>query len=367
MSQALSNQSFGLNQDSASGQTMLKTDLMTDGSGDSIPQDYMHSDDVDFIESPTADYRGYYQFGRVLGQGSFGKVVECRRKCDDKLIALKFFKLTAVQRWISQRQVADYIDETLRLNSEYFSQNTAYNSDTNLPSEVACLIRASKIPGVIRIVDYLPPALNSDGGLDDDAIIGIVLERSANECCLFDYLHERGCLSEPDAKHIMKQIVEVSIDLLRSSILHGDLKSENILIDRVTKKIKIIDFGSAQLIDKRSPPSHRRTSSSPIVSKPMRIFRGTNLYKPPEYQQNHCFHPRPLTVWTLGIILYDMVCGEFPFDNDLDVMVHLDKAIEFRRDDLSPEFVDLVKRCLAFYVADRIIIEKILTHKWMAD
>ena len=69
----------------------------------------------------------------------------------------------------------------------------------------------------------------------------------------------------------------------------------------------------------------------------------------------------------LGIILFDMVCGHFPFDNDSDVLVHQDKDIVFTRQDLSNEFKDLIKRCLAFYVADRIVIEKILDHPWMKN
>jgi serine/threonine protein kinase len=67
----------------------------------------------------------------------------------------------------------------------------------------------------------------------------------------------------------------------------------------------------------------------------------------------------------LGIILYDMVCGEFPFDSDSAVMTHHDKEVVFTRSGLSDDFTDLVKQCLAFYVADRITIEKIIDHKWM--
>jgi hypothetical protein len=48
-------------------------------------------------------------------------------------------------------------------------------------------------------------------------------------------------------------------------------------------------------------------------------------------------------------------------------LVHQDKDIVFTRPDLSNEFKDLIKRCLAFYVADRIVIEKILDHPWMKN
>ena len=60
-----------------------------------------------------------------------------------------------------------------------------------------------------------------------------------------------------------------------------------------------------------------------------------------------------------------MVCGHFPFDNDSDVLTHQDKDIIFTRADLTESFKDLVRRCLAFYVAERIVIEKVITHPWL--
>lgn len=259
---------------------------------------------------------------------------------------------------------------------------------------MACLLKASKINGVVKILDYIPASeevilddlsacTSSDSSVEtelnkihDESIIGIVLERDPNEICLFDYLIQNNYLEEDEARVIMKQLVQISLDLLQHGILHGDLKSENILINPVTKQIKVIDFGSAQIIDFNSPAqSNRRMSkttsgmrkcnSQSIMSKAVRTFRGTNLYKPPEFILHHCFYPRPSTVWTFGVILYDMVCGHFPFDKDSDVLTHQDKEIEFTRPDLSDSFKDLVKKCLAFYVADRIVIEKVLNHSWM--
>lgn len=60
--------------------------------------------------------------------------------------------------------------------------------------------------------------------------------------CLFDYLFQNDCLGEDEARIIMKQIVEISLNLLNLGILHGDLKSENILIDPQTKAIRIIGW-----------------------------------------------------------------------------------------------------------------------------
>lgn len=147
------------------------------------------------------------------------------------------------------------------------------------------------------------------------------------------------------------------IDLLEVGILHGDLKSENILIDPKSLEIKLIDFGSAQMFDAKS-------KGAKINPKLVRTFRGTNLYKPPEYLLTKCFYPRPSTVWTIGIIMYDMVIGRFPFEDDAEILEHKNKEITFVDGSLSQEFRKLVKRCLSFYVADRISIDKILLDPW---
>ncbi len=65
------------------------------------------------------------------------------------------------------------------------------------------------------------------------------------------------------------------------------------------------------------------------------------------------------------MILFDLVCGYFPFDNDSEVLMHQEKEVKFLKKDLSDEFKDLVRKCLSFYVAERIVIEKILKHPWM--
>lgn len=324
--------------------------------------------------SPEFEYKGYYKFGRVLGRGRFGTVIECLRKVDNKPIALKFFKCSGIHKWIPESTVIDS-NEKIFSHSEYFdsksisSSNHSVSSSTTenrvLPSEVACLIRASKIPNVVKILDYLPASEDvqleqqQDNEYDDDSIIGIVLERNPKEICLFDYLLKKQVLDEKEARYIIKQLIQINLDLLKAGILHGDLKSENILIEPSTKKIKLIDFGSAQLID---TPHYKGSRINP---KLVRTFRGTNLYKPPEYCLNKSFYPRPSTVWTIGIILFDMVCGHFPFQNDNEVLEHQKKDVKFTRKNLTQDFKNLVTRCLAFYVADRVNIDKILADQWM--
>jgi serine/threonine protein kinase len=328
------------------------------------------NDDDDDDNFPNFDknfeYRGYHKFGRILGRGSFATVIECKRKIDSKFFALKLIKKKAIYKWVSGKSIEKVKNEN----------NTAAKSNQEIPIEVACLLKSSQIEGVIKLNEYWPSLDNipCDGikkkeetktngdrnqisKTSGDSLIGIILERNINEQCLSSYLNEKKFINENKAKIIMEQLVKINLELLSIGVLHGDLKAENILIERRTKRIKLIDFGSAHLVDLNCSGT-----------KPVKTFRGTNLYKPPEYLVNQMFYPRTSTVWAFGIILYNMVTGDFPFQSENELLEHKNKDIVFSKAlDLSNNFKDLIRKCLAFFVADRIIIENVLNHPFMTQ
>ena len=76
----------------------------------------------------------------------------------------------------------------------------------------------------------------------------IVMERPEKYIDLFDYITEKGSVSERSSKYLFRQVVEAVQYCLSVGVVHRDIKDENILIDLKTNQIKLIDFGSGTFL-----------------------------------------------------------------------------------------------------------------------
>jgi len=175
----------------------------------------------------------------------------------------------------------------------------------------------------------------------------IVMERVNNCKDLFDFISEKGPLSEGLTKRLFQQIIDTVVNCHNKGVLHRDIKDENILIDISTNQLKLIDFGSG----------------SYLTEEIYYDFDGTRVYSPPEWVKFRRYRADGLTVWSLGILLYDMVCGDIPFESDAQIKrAELIWRPELR---LSHEVKDLISCCLSVSQEQRIKLHKILTHPWM--
>merc|ERR1711892_1571728 len=248
-----------------------------------------------------------YVVKEEIGRGGFGVVYAAERKSDGLEVAVK--------------EVSKDMD-TLTNN--------------NVPLEVALMQQVNDVPGVIKLLDYF----------DTTDSFYIVMERFTSKD-LFDFISEQGPLPEALARDLFMQLVDTVSECHEKGVVHRDIKDKNILIDMNTFKTKLIDFGSGAQLKKGV----------------YQEFKGTRVYSPPEWINNGTYTAEALTVWSLGILLYDLVCGDIPFESDDEICAG--RLVWFKQLNLSSQVKDLISGCLALQPGNRITLGQIHKHSWV--
>ena len=117
---------------------------------------------------------------------------------------------------------------------------------------------------------------------------------------LFDYLVKKGRLTPKEARRFFRQIISALDFCHKHSICHRDLKPENLLLDD-KNNIKIADFGMASL---------------QIDGSMLETSCGSPHYACPEVIRGEKYDGRRADVWSTGVILYALLVGALPFDDD---------------------------------------------------
>ncbi len=172
---------------------------------------------------------------------------------------------------------------------------------------------------------------------------------------LSNLLKEKGILSENEAKTIFKQIYDAVCYIHSQNIIHRDLKPNNILfLDKEKTHIVVIDFG----ISGFSNGNQREN-----------IKAGTTSFLPPEIASGEEYGSnRKLDIWALGIILYRMVEGVYPFEgkNTKEIIMSILKSkLEFNKKiKISYPLKTLIEGLLEKNVRYRIDDDSELFNKW---
>ncbi|CAM4715478.1 unnamed protein product [Leuciscus chuanchicus] len=228
-----------------------------------------HNNRVD--ETTEDNILSRYEMGRILGKGSFGSVYEGQRLEDGLEVAVKIARKPQNMKYIS-----------------------IPGHPGQLPLEVGLLILANRGPKVSGIIELL------DWQDQPDQYIMVLERPSPCEDLRHFWKRHKGILDEDTARFIMAQATMAAHMSCRRGVFHRDVKLENLLINTETLEVKLIDFGCGDLLQEAG---YER-------------FSGTRRYCPPEYYTEGKYHGRPATVWSLGVLLFLLVCGRYPEPRD---------------------------------------------------
>lgn len=194
----------------------------------------------------------------------------------------------------------------------------------------------------------------------------VIVMEHANGGDLYDFVVQRGRLSENDARTMYQQLI-IAVDYChKRHVASRDIKCENLLLHYHNREsrcplLKLCDFGY----------SCRKA----VQTDPTSIV-GSLDYMPPEVilnVQKKNYSGEKYDIWSCGVVLYVMIVGVYPFspttispqDERYQVMLRARiRELDFKLpSSISPGAADLIKRSLC-YPDERISMQEILEHPW---
>ena len=261
-----------------------------------------------------------YEVLSKLGSGSFGNVYLARNRFTNEKVAMKEIKKSSANL-LSDGQIKDEIEILKNLDH----------------------------PDIVRIIE----SFNTKNSY-------ILITEYCEGGELFDQVKNQ--LSETQIAVIFRQLLSGLAYLHSNNIVHRDLKLENILIhekerSKITGEdlfnIKIIDFGTARIFDKKNKPQS-------IV--------GSSYYIAPEVLRQR--YNKECDLWSVGVILYMFIVGHAPFDgcDDEEITSNIQRGV-YRKNDrrwikASKEVKDLIQKLLTYRPSQRLTAIQALNHEW---
>uniref|UniRef100_A0A915DZD9 Protein kinase domain-containing protein n=1 Tax=Ditylenchus dipsaci TaxID=166011 RepID=A0A915DZD9_9BILA len=168
---------------------------------------------------------------------------------------------------------------------------------------------------------------------------------------IFDLISKQRRLSEENAREKFWQIISAVDYLHNFNIVHRDLKAENLLLDS-NWQIKLADFGFSNFFNR---------------DETLNTFCGSPPYAAPEVFEGKRYAGPEIDIWSLGVVLYVLVCGVLPFEGtNLQYLRNRVLSGRIR----IPYFMtsdceNLIRRMLTLDPTKRPSIDQIKKHRWM--
>lgn len=254
---------------------------------------------------------GNYRLGKTLGVGSFSKVKLAEHEPTGKKVAVKILN--------RQKIHAQQMDEKLKREIR--------------------ILKMCMHPHIIRLYEVI----------ETEREVYVVTEYSQGGE-LFDYIVERGRLSEAEARRFFQQIISGVEYCHKHMIAHRDLKPENLLLDEHSN-VKIADFGLSNCM--HDGCFLKTSCGSPNYAAP-EVISG-KLYAGPE-----------VDIWSCGVIVYALLCGTLPFDDESIPYLFrkIKGGIYILPSYLSDTSKDIISKMLVTDPLKRINIDEIRCHPW---
>lgn len=220
-----------------------------------------------------------------------------------------------------------------------------------LVTEVRALQRAKH-----KYITYLKEVL------EDDNLLYLIVELAAGGE-LFDRLIEKnGPYDEKTARILIKNLLEAVQYLHSIDIVHRDLKPENILLSSKTNDtdIKLTDFGVVKLFEDNKMTRQAMTYT----------YIGTSCYMAPEILLGTGYD-HSVDLWSVGVILYIVISGAHPFDQDnadgamKDVIEGKYSFPDNRFARITPQCKNLIRQLLTVNPQKRPSAREALKHPWL--
>ena len=220
------------------------------------------------LKPPKTFHLGLFEIGRPLGKGKFGRVYLARHRESKYICALKVLNKDEITTEGAERSILREIEIHSNLRH----------------------------PGILQFYNYFY----------DSKRIFLILEYAA-QGELYGHLRRKHRFDDRQAASYIAQIAQALKYLHSKNVMHRDIKPENILVG-LHGELKLADFGHSV-----HAPSDKRTS-----------ICGTLDYLPPEMLKpgrNQNTYSRHVDLWSLGVLTYELLIGEAPFE-DTPVMTH---------------------------------------------